>query len=108
MEIDGDSNKEAYNVRWPNHQRKVLCELERFYGDETYADCSLAADEDPIPAHKIILSACSPYLNKILNKHRGKHPIIVLRDMTHDDLKSIVEYMYKGEVSGNIIYSIIV
>ena len=34
----------------------------------------------------------SQYLN-------DKHPVIVIKDMEFDNLKSLVEYMYKGETN---------
>lgn len=99
MEVESGLADDGYSVRWSNHHRSLVSVVERFYEDEAFTDCSLAVDGVEISAHKIILSACSPFLNSLLHKHREKHPIIILRDVSPNDLHSVVEYMYKGQVS---------
>lgn len=49
-------------------------------------------------AHQTILSACSPYFESLFIEHT--HPnLIVHLSVEFDDLKAIIEYIYKGEVN---------
>lgn len=62
-------------------------------------DCTLAAEGQSLQAHKVVLSACSPYLEDLLSKHYDKHPILLLKDVKFEELKSMMDYMYRGEVN---------
>ena len=52
-----------------------------------------------VKCHKVVLSACSPYFQKLFMDNPCQHPIVILRDVDFDDLKFVVDYMYKGEVN---------
>jgi len=62
-------------------------------------DCTLAAEGQSLQAHKVVLSACSPYLEDLLSKHYDKHPILLLKDVKFEELKAMMDYMYRGEVN---------
>lgn len=102
MEINWDpevDSESQFCVKWSNHHGTLISVLETLFNDEMYVDCTLAAEGQEISAHKLVLSACSPFLNKLLKKHYDKHPIILLRDVTFFELQCVIEYMYKGEVN---------
>lgn len=47
----------------------------------------------------MVLSACSPYFNALFLNHPEKHPIVILKDVPFADMKSLLDFMYRGEVS---------
>ncbi|KAL7037144.1 hypothetical protein ACKWTF_009092 [Chironomus riparius] len=47
----------------------------------------------------MVLSACSPYFQQLFVNHPEKHPIVILRDVPFADMKSLLDFMYRGEVS---------
>lgn len=47
----------------------------------------------------MVLSACSPYFQVLFVNHPEKHPIVILKDITYADMKSLLDFMYRGEVS---------
>lgn len=52
------------------------------------------------PLHQqMVLSACSPYFNALFVHHPEKHPIVILKDVPYSDMKSLLDFMYRGEVS---------
>lgn len=65
---------------------------------QTLVDCTLACDGGKLSAHKIVLSACSSYLAKILVDHPVEHPIIILPELSIEDVRTLVHYMYTGEL----------
>lgn len=47
----------------------------------------------------MVLSACSPYFQALFVNHPDKHPIVILKDVPYADMKSLLDFMYRGEVS---------
>ena len=58
-----------------------------------------ARDGQTCKAHKMVLSACSPYFKALLEENPAKHPIIILKDVPFQHLTAILEFMYAGEVN---------
>ena len=50
-------------------------------------------------AHKVILAASSPFLQKLLGRNKHPHPLIYMRGMKSEDLSAIVDFLYRGEAN---------
>jgi len=49
-------------------------------------------------AHKVVLSACSPFFSQVLKKnHHHTHPLIFLSGIKFNFLQSILDFAYEGE-----------
>lgn len=92
------SAPEAFCLRWNNYQPNMLNVFEQSFHDEKFVDCTLMCESTFIKAHKMVLSACSPYFQQIFDTVPCPHPVIVLKDMLLKELKPILEFMYKGEI----------
>lgn len=58
----GGSHSREYCLRWNNHQPNMVSFLSALLPKESFADVTLVSAEGTrIQAHRIILSACSPY-----------------------------------------------
>ncbi|KAK6623684.1 hypothetical protein RUM43_009536 [Polyplax serrata] len=66
--------------------------------EEGLVDVTLATDGKCLKAHKIMLSASSPFFKKIFEMNPCQHPVIVLQDVQFYELESILKFVYKGEV----------
>lgn len=66
---------------------------------ESYCDVTIACDGKFYPVHKLVLSVCSDYFEQMFDRTKCKHPIIVLKDIRHEDLEALLNYMYVGEVN---------
>jgi len=74
--------------------------------NQTFVDVTLATEDDQqIKAHKVVLSASSPVLKYILEKHPHQHPLIYLSGIRYHELRSIIDFMYVGktEVSQDML-----
>lgn len=92
---------QAFCLRWDNFQNNMINVFERLFQDETFVDVTLACDGHLIKAHKIVLSANSPYFQEIFTTNPCQHPVIIMKDIPLNDLKLVMEFMYKGEINVN-------
>ncbi|XP_053962310.1 protein tramtrack, beta isoform isoform X2 [Anastrepha ludens] len=90
---------QRFCLRWNNHQSNLLSVFDQLLHAETFTDVTLAVDGQYLKAHKMVLSACSPYFNALFVNHPEKHPIVILKDVPYSDMKSLLDFMYRGEVS---------
>ncbi|XP_022186348.2 longitudinals lacking protein, isoforms N/O/W/X/Y isoform X2 [Nilaparvata lugens] len=90
---------EQFCLKWNNHQSTLISVFDGLFESGTLVDCTLAADGQYIKAHKVVLCACSPYLEALLSEHYNQHPIVILKDVKFEELQSILEYMYRGQVN---------
>jgi len=95
--IPGSDHK--YNLRWPDYLGSVLATFRSLKEEEDFVDVTLSCEESQYQAHKVVLSACSPYFRKLLKSNPCQHPIIILRDVREDDLRLLLNFMYAGEVA---------
>lgn len=98
--IQSESRDEKYySLRWNNHQSHILSAFSALLQAEALVDVTLVCAEISVRAHKVVLSACSPFFHHIFSENPCKHPIIVLKDFYGWEIQAIVDFMYRGEIS---------
>ena len=66
--------------------------------DTEFADVTLVTEGDhQIKAHRIILSAGSPFFRTFLKRNKHSHPLIYMSGVNTRDLVSIVDFLYHEE-----------
>ncbi|XP_019873926.1 protein tramtrack, alpha isoform isoform X4 [Aethina tumida] len=92
-------SSQRFCLRWNNHQSNLLSVFDQLLHDESFVDVTLAVEGQLLRAHKMVLSACSPYFQALFVNHPDKHPIVILKDVPYSDMKCLLDFMYRGEVS---------
>ncbi|XP_065344797.1 protein bric-a-brac 1-like isoform X5 [Cloeon dipterum] len=93
------STAQQFCLRWNNHQPNFVTVFSSLLHSQALTDVTLAADGQQIEAHKLVLSACSTYFQALFTSYSGhQHPIVILKDVTFRDLRTMVDFMYSGEV----------
>ncbi|XP_045626247.1 zinc finger and BTB domain-containing protein 14 isoform X11 [Procambarus clarkii] len=86
-------------LSWNSHHATFCDILSRLREKENFTDVTLACEGKCYPLHKLVLSTCSEYLEKIFKSTPCKHPVIVLQDIKCSELEALINYMYVGEVN---------
>jgi len=90
---------EKFCLRWNDFESNISVAFRELREDKDFFDVTLACDDDQIQAHKVILSACSPFFRQILKRNRHEHPLLYLKGVKYIDLMSVLNFMYHGEVN---------
>lgn len=90
---------QQFCLRWNNYQSNLTNVFDELLQNESFVDVTLACEGQSIKAHKMVLSACSPYFQALFYDNPCQHPIIIMRDVRWQELKAIMEFMYKGEIN---------
>lgn len=87
-------------IRWDSHQNELQTQLLRLLGWGRFCDVTLACENgQSLKAHRAILCAASNYFDSVLsNLNPDKETLIVMKDCNYDDMKLLIEFMYKGEI----------
>ena len=90
---------ERFLLKWNNHQSNLVTVFDQLYEQEAFTDVTLACDGKSFAAHKVILSACSPYFQSLFLANPNTHPIVFMRDVRGPDLEALLSFMYRGEIN---------
>lgn len=92
---------DTVHLRWSNHSVVVNQMFVKCFEKEEFIDVTLDCEGQSIKCHRLILSACSPFLYRILtenNKDDDPKFVIHLNNMKFWELSTLVTFMYYGEV----------
>jgi len=60
------ADTQHFCLRWNNYQSSITSAFENLRDDEDFVDVTLACDGKSLKAHRVVLSACSPYFRELL------------------------------------------
>ena len=90
---------EKFCLRWNDFETNISSAFRELRDDKDFFDVTLACDDEQIQAHKVILSACSPFFRNILRRNPHQHPLLYLKGVKYTDIQSVLNFMYHGEVN---------
>ncbi|XP_050298789.1 longitudinals lacking protein-like isoform X2 [Anthonomus grandis grandis] len=93
------ADQQQFFLKWNDFQSNMVSSFRHLRDEKSFTDVTLACEGQTCKAHKMVLSACSPYFKSLLEENPSKHPIIILKDVAYSHLQAILEFMYAGEVN---------
>jgi len=91
---------EKFCLKWNDFEANISHAFRDIRDAKDFLDVTLVCEEDEqLQAHKVILSACSPFFRKILQRNPHQHPLLYLKGVKYADLQSVLNFMYHGEVN---------
>ena len=90
---------EKFSLKWNDFQSNVSRTLSQLRSEAEFFDVSLVSDDEKMmSAHKLVLSASSPYFKHILTTNKHSHPLLCLDGVSSAELQCVLDYIYQGEV----------
>ena len=94
------SGGEAVLVKWGDFQENIKSSFTGLRGSSDFADVTLACEDGEVEAHKLILSACSPFFERLLKRYKHhQQQLIFMRGLKASQLMALIDYIYQGEVN---------
>lgn len=90
--------QKSFHLRWNNHLQNLRTLFENLYNEQDFVDVTISCSDGFLHAHKLVLSACSPYFEAIFKENPCKHPTLILKGIEKKDMQTLLEYMYVGSV----------
>ncbi|XP_054269635.1 longitudinals lacking protein, isoforms H/M/V-like isoform X2 [Macrosteles quadrilineatus] len=91
-------NQKSFHLRWNNHLQNLQSLFENLYNEQSLVDVTISCTDGQLYGHKLVLSACSPYFEKVFKENPCKHPTIILKGIKSREMQIILQYMYVGAV----------
>ena len=57
---------QRFSLRWNNYQSQMVKAFENLLDESDFVDVTLGVEGKKLSAHKMLLSACSPYFRELL------------------------------------------
>jgi len=93
------ANAEKFCLRWNDFESNISVAFRELRDEKDFFDVTLACEDNQVSAHKVILSACSPFFRKVLRRNPHQHPLLYLKGVKYQELLSVLNFMYMGEVN---------
>ena len=95
-------HQEKYNLKWHTYSDHLTDMLRNMMKSDHLTDVTLVCDDKrKFKAHKVVLSACSSVFKHIIDDLPKNDSVIYLKGVHHQDLESILEFMYLGVATFN-------
>jgi len=90
---------EKFCLRWNDFESHISGSLKDIRDARDFFDVTLVCEEEQLQAHKVIISACSPFFRNILQRNPHQHPLVYLKGVKYAELQSVLNFMYHGEAN---------
>ena len=86
-------------LKWNDFQEVFTASVGSLRDDTDFTDVTLACEDQSVKAHKVILSACSPFFKRLLKSHPHPQPLLYMRGIKASELVALVDFVYHGEAN---------
>ena len=90
---------DKFCLRWNDFESQLSGSFKEIRESKDFFDVTLVSDDRQLEAHKVIISACSPFFRDILRRNPHQHPLLYLKGVKHRELESVLDFIYHGEVN---------
>ena len=96
----GSEPQECFVLKWSEYHMNVAESFKTMRADGDFLDTTVACSgSEQLQAHRVVLSAFSPYLKGMLRNNPQPNPVLIMPPtVKFIDLHSLLEFMYHGEV----------
>jgi len=92
--------QEYFSLKWNNYQENMTIAFKSLLEKDYFTDVTIHSGNKAFKAHRVVLSASSPYFEKLFDGLTvWQYPVVVLNHLKPASIQSILEYIYSGKVT---------
>ena len=93
-------SQEKLCLQWNDFCDNISSAFGDLRDDKEFTDVTLACEDgQQVEAHKVVLISSSPFFLNLLKRNKHPHPLVYMRGLKYEDLLSIMDFLYNGEVN---------
>ena len=91
------TSSEKFSLKWNEFHENISVAFSNLREDTTFTDVTLVSEDGQhMDAHKIILTASSPFFMNILKTNKHSKPLIYLKGFKAKAMLSLIDFIYHG------------
>jgi BTB/POZ domain len=80
-------SSEKFCLKWNDFERNISSAFRDIRDEKEFFDITLACEDEQLSAHRVILSACSPFFKSVLRRNPHQHPLLYLKGVSFRDMQ---------------------
>ena len=84
-------------LKWNDFQDVLKSSVGELRDGTDFTDVTLVCEDQSVKAHKLILSACSPFFKRLLKSHPHPQPLVYMRGIRASEMVALLDFIYYGE-----------
>lgn len=90
---------ELFNLTWTDFPLSLSSAFSVLNNEEDLRDVTLVCDDGEVDAHKLVLYSGSLFFKSVLRKSKHSHPLLYMKGVKINHVKTVIDFLYKGEVN---------
>ena len=92
--------EDKISLKWNDFHLNIQESYRLLRDDSHFSDVTLSCEgSHTVEAHKVILATSSPFFSRTIDQAKHPHPFIYLRGVDAQHLETIIDFIYRGEVT---------
>ena len=90
---------DKFCLTWNDFKDSLASEVGSLRNGEDFSDVTLVCEDTKIQAHRLVLTASSPFFNSVLKMMDHPKPMIYMKGTKVKDMEAVLDFIYKGEAT---------
>ena len=92
-------SSEKLCLQWNDFKENIASSFKDLRNEKEFTDVTLACEDgQQIDVNKTVLASSSPFFKELFKKHKHPHPLIYMRGIKSNNLATVIDFLYYGEV----------
>ena len=90
------------HLKWGYLGDNLIDSLKTLRNNNQFCDVTLVTQDTQISCHKVVLSACSGFFNRLLTQYSNSqvfHPFFYLHGISSQCINHLISFMYESEIN---------